>query len=355
HAGAFSGSAPGLLCAMREFADVTAYDLMPLARDPRLAGARLRATAEARRVGAGTPWTKTFAWPKAVQRHVTRKGLMSPELPVLIVQSMPAIVPAPGVRYGVYTDRVGLEGTSDPDDPAGGSGEHRSRYTPGWLARERAMIAGAHRVYTMGHSTAEAVMRRYGVPEERVEVVGAGVNVPAEPLPLERELPGGPPALLFVGVEWERKGGPELIEAFGRLHATNPAWRLTLAGSRPAGTLPPGVTAVGRVPHEGMPEIYAAADAVVIPTHREPFGIALIEALTRGLPCVGTTVGNQRTIVSDAGLLVEPGDVDALTRALRRLDTDYIELRKRAHAHGAVLRRTMTWPYVARVIREGLA
>ncbi|UGQ10576.1 glycosyltransferase family 4 protein [Yinghuangia sp. ASG 101] len=377
HAGAFSGSAPGLLRALRELTDVTAYDLMPLARDPRLAGARVRATAEARLFGAGTPWTKTTAWPRAVQGHIARKGLLDSERPVLIVQSLPAIVPPAGVRYAVYTDRVGLEGTSgisgvapapgppsppaprsgpspDPDDPAGGSGAHRSRYTPGWLDRERAMIAGAHRIYVMGHSTADAVVRRYGVPGERVEVVGAGVNVPADPPAAERRLPDGPPALLFVGVEWERKGGPELIEAFVRVHAENPAWRLTLAGGAPAGALPPGVTAVGRVPHDRMPELYARADALVIPTHREPFGIALVEAISRGLPCVGTTVGNQRTIVADAGILVEPGDVDALTRALRGLDSDYPGLRRRAEARGAVLRDTMTWPHVARTIWEGL-
>lgn len=373
HAGTFSGSAPGLLGAMRELTDVTAYDLMPLARDPRLAGARLRATAEARLFGSGTPWTKTTAWPRAVQGHIARKGLLRPDRPVLIVQSLPVIVPPTGVRYAVYTDRVGLEGTSGlsgvapapgppspgapaADDPAGGSGAHRSRYTPGWLDRERAMIARAHRIHVMGQSTAEAVVRRYGVADDRVVVVGAGVNVPADDLRgTRRELPQGPPALLFVGVEWERKGGPELIEAFGRLHAENPAWRLTLVGSAPADPLPPGVTSAGRVPHDRMPELYAQADAVVIPTHREPFGIALVEAISRGLPCVGTTVGNQRTIVADAGILVPPGDVDALTRALRGLDTDYADLRRRAEAHGAVLRDTMTWPHVARTIWEGLA
>ncbi|WP_436774658.1 glycosyltransferase family 4 protein [Yinghuangia sp. YIM S09857] len=358
HAGTFSGSAPGLLRAMRALTEVTAYDLMPLAREPRLAGARVRAMAEARLTGAGTPWTKTTAWPVAIQRHVARKGLLARERPVLVVQSLPAIVPPPGVRYGVYTDRVGLEGTAGGDEPAGGSGEHRSRYTPGWLARERAMIGGACRVFVMGQSTADAVVERYGVPEERVLVVGAGVNVPADEGPFVdgcSKLPDGPPKLLFVGVEWERKGGPELLAAFRRVHAEDPAWRLVLAGSAPEGELPPGVEYVGRVPHDRMPELYAGADALVIPTHREPFGIALVEALTRGMPCVGTTVGNQRTIVADAGILVEPGDVDGLTRALRALHTDYVELRKRAETHGSVLRTTMTWPHVARTIWHALA
>ncbi|MGW0662225.1 glycosyltransferase family 4 protein [Streptodolium elevatio] len=355
HAGAFSGSAPGLLAAMRELTDVTAYDLMPLAREPRLAGARVRAMAEARRSGGGTPWTKTAAWPVAIQRHVARRGLLTPERPLLVVQSLPALVPPSGVRYGVYTDRVGLEGTAGSEDPAGGSGEHRSRYTAGWLARERAMVAGAHRVYVMGQSTADAVTARYGVPDDRVVVVGAGVNVPADKAPEHREPLAGPPKLLFVGVEWERKGGPELLDAFRRVHAEDPAWRLVLAGSAPDGPLPEGVEYAGRVPHGRMPELYAAADALVIPTHREPFGIALVEALTRGLPCVGTTVGNQRTIVADAGILVDPGDVDGLTRALRTLRTDHADLRKRAEAHGAVLRTTMTWPHVARTIWEGLS
>lgn len=354
HSGAFSGSAPRLLTALRELTDVTALDVMPLAREPRLAGARIRATVEARRAGVGVPWSKTAAWPLGVQRYVTRRALLTRDRPVLIVQSLPAILPPEGVKYAVYTDRVGLEGTAGADDVPGGTGAYRSRYTDGWLDRERRMLAGAHKVFVMGPSTAEVLASRYDLDPERIAVVGAGVNVPAPPAaPPARGL-DGPPRLLFVGTQWELKGGPELLEAFARLYADDPRWTLTLAGSAPSGPLPPGVTAAGRVPHGRMPELYDAADVLVIPTHREAYGIALVEALTRGLPCVGTTVGNQPAIVEDAGVLVPPGDSDALHTALRTVRADYAALRERAAKRGDVLRPTMTWPHVARTIWEAL-
>ncbi|MCF2529737.1 glycosyltransferase family 4 protein [Yinghuangia soli] len=362
HAGAFSGSATGLLAALRADSSVpgvVACDLMPLAREPRLAAARLRATAEARRAGPGTPWAKTAAWPTGIQRYVTRRGLFDGDRPVLIVQSLPALVPPGDVRYAVYTDRVGLEGTTGAADTPGGTGAYRSRYTEGWLDRERRMLAGAHRVFVMGQSTADVLADRYGIPADRIAVVGAGVNVPAPDTdpdlqPLSPRDPAAPPRLLFVGTQWELKGGPELLQAFARLHADDARWNLVLAGSAPDGRLPAGVTSAGRVPHRDMPGLYAGVDALVIPTHREAYGIALVEALTRGLPCVGTDVGNQRSIVEDAGLLVPPGDADALYDALRTLHTDYSDLRAKAGKRGAVLRPAMTWPHVARTIWEAL-
>ncbi|MEU0934026.1 glycosyltransferase family 4 protein [Embleya sp. NPDC005971] len=339
HVGAFSGSVPALRRALAERTAVEAHDLMPLARAPGLAGARLRAVREARRAGPGTPWTKTHAWTAALDRRARARGLLGPHRPVLIVQTLPALVPPAGVRYGVYTDRVGLEG-------AAVGGMHRSRFTDGWLARERRLLSGAHRVFVMGPSTADVLVTEYGLAADRVHVVGAGTNAgPAAADPGPRA--ADPPRLLFVGTQWELKGGPTLLEAFARLYARDPRRTLTLVGSGPDGPLPPGVRALGRVPHAAMGAAYDEADAVVIPTHMEAFGIALVEALTRGLPCVASTVGNQPWIVGDAGIAVPPGDVDALTEALTQLSADYPTFRTRALTRGVELRTTMTWPAVA--------
>jgi len=347
HVGAFSGSAPALRRALDARADVRAYDLMPLTRAPRLVGARLAAVREARKCGPGTPWTKTGAWSGAVDRHVRAKGLLGPDRPVLVVQTLPALVPAADVRYGVYTDRVGLEG-------AAVGGTHRARHTPKWLARERRLLLGAHRVFVMGPSTADVLVREYGLAADRVHVIGAGTNVdpPTEPRTTES---AHPPRLLFVGTQWELKGGPTLLEAFARLHAADPRHRLTLVGSGPPEPPPPGVTVLGRVPHAAMAAAYAAADAVVVPTHMEAFGIALVEGLTNGLPCVASTVGNQPWIIGDAGTTVPPGDADALAAALTRLTDAYPAFRERAIRRGAELRATMTWSAVADHIIEELA
>ena len=63
-----------------------------------------------------------------------------------------------------------------------------------------------------------------------------------------------------------------------------------------------------------MPEIYAAADLVVLPTHREGFPRALVEASAMGIPIVSTRIRGCREAVADGetGLLVPPGDGEAL-------------------------------------------
>jgi glycosyltransferase involved in cell wall biosynthesis len=71
----------------------------------------------------------------------------------------------------------------------------------------------------------------------------------------------------------------------------------------------------------------------------EAYGIALVEGLMKGLPCVCSDIGNQPWIVQDAGLAVPPGRVSS-----------YPALHRRALSRGEELRRTMSWEQVAAAI-----
>jgi glycosyltransferase involved in cell wall biosynthesis len=81
---------------------------------------------------------------------------------------------------------------------------------------------------------------------------------------------------------------------------------------------------LGRLPLEAVPQHIAEASIYCMPSKVEPFGIAVIEAARSGLPVVTTAVGGMlETVLPDrTGFLVEPGDVDALERALRTLLAD---------------------------------
>ena len=96
-----------------------------------------------------------------------------------------------------------------------------------------------------------------------------------------------------------------------------------------------------------MDSIYSRADAVVIPAHMEAFGISLVEALIKGLPCIGTTIGNQPWIIRGAGRCVEPGNVTEIESAITELLGDYAGFASRARARGSILSATMTWEKVA--------
>jgi len=99
------------------------------------------------------------------------------------------------------------------------------------------------------------------------------------------------------------------------------------------------VVFVGELEREPLDALYDAADVFVLPTWYEGYGMAVAEALARGLPVVSTATGAIADLVGEsAGILVPPGDDAALSRALRAIVSDSA-LRARL-AEGA--RRTRT-------------
>ncbi len=341
--GAFSGSALSLRDALSRRVAVSDFDLQRAARDPRLAFARAAAMRECRQARIEVAaWPKTGAWSRAMERWYNLVN-RAPAPVTVLVQSLPAFTDL-AAPYVVYTDRVGREG-------AAVGGRFRSRFTDAWLVRETACLQRAARIYTMGPSTAKVLTARYAVAAERVRVVAAGPNVPIGPM--------APPApqcrrLLFVGTQWELKGGPELFDAFAKLHAAHPETELTVVGVAPPPPWPAGVRVLGRVPHSAMFELYRRAHLVVVPTHMEAFGIALAEGLMAGVPGIGSTVGNQEWILGPGGKVVPPGDVDALLAALEQTLADYPAARDRARARGEVVRREFSWDHIAQVILDDL-
>ena len=159
----------------------------------------------------------------------------------------------------------------------------------------------------------------YGVPEDRVSVVGGGANF--EVLP---ELAGEPrePVVLFVGRDWTRKGGPRLIEAFRAVHARRPDVRLQIVGTDEAPRDEPGVEVFGTIEsRERLAELYARASVFCLPSRYDPYGLSISEAMAYGLPCVVTRVGALDEVVLDGetGVVIPPEDTDALVEAMLRL------------------------------------
>ena len=151
----------------------------------------------------------------------------------------------------------------------------------------------------------------------------------------------------------QRKGQLVLLDALSRL--MDVPWELDLVGSPERD---PGYSARVRaaVRKHGMEErvalkgelggaaleaAYEEADVFVLPSWYETYGMVLTEALARGLPVVTTTAGAiPGTVPEAARLAVEPGDVDALSDALKRILTDH-HLRGRLAGAAAALRDSL--------------
>ncbi len=180
-------------------------------------------------------------------------------------------------------------------------------------------------------ANSEAVRRRLmaeGI--EPVEVVRNGVPIqPARP-PL-----GFPPVIAFVGRLVREKGADILLRAFAKVQAQMPETRLLLVGDGPEGEylrrviadlgLSSQVSLLGHLPHEEVERVCAAAWVQAVPSRwAEPFGIVAAEALMRGTAVMASNSGGLAEVVQDGrtGLLVPPGDVNALAEALLRLFRD---------------------------------
>lgn len=189
-------------------------------------------------------------------------------------------------------------------------------------AWERRLYGGALHIFAQGRPHAESVVSFYGVQPERVSVVGGGANF--HPLPPLGSEPRGR-IVLFVGGEWQRKGGDVLLEAFERVHMQMPEARLQIVGTAEAPEGLPGVEVLGRIDdRERLADLYRHAAVFCLPSHFEPYGLSIAEAMVYGLPCVVTRVGALDEVVLDneTGLVVPPADPDALAGALERLLRD---------------------------------
>jgi len=161
----------------------------------------------------------------------------------------------------------------------------------------------------------------YGIDAARISVVPFGTDVGrwARPAP-KRD--GDPVRVLFVGGDFARKGGEILLQAFA---AVRDRCELHLLTKDPVGQSP-GVRVYRDIaPNSNeLQQLYAMADIFVLPTLADCSPIAAVEAMASGLPVVSSTVGGIPEIVrhGETGLLVPPGDVQALAVALDTLIED---------------------------------
>ncbi|WP_200171845.1 glycosyltransferase family 4 protein [Tomitella cavernea] len=169
----------------------------------------------------------------------------------------------------------------------------------------------------------------------------------------------GPPRLLYVGrLEYE-KGVQDAIAALPAIHDEHPGTTLTIAGE---GTqrqwladcaaehdVADAVRFLGRLDHAELLEQLHAADAAVLPSRYEPFGIVALEAAATGTPLVASTAGGLGEAVVDGrtGYSFAPSDPDDLAKAVCRSLEDPERTQDLARTAHVRLTTEFTWEHVA--------
>ena len=137
--------------------------------------------------------------------------------------------------------------------------------------------------------------------------------------------------LLFVGVDWERKGGDVAVETARLLNDGGIETRLRIVGSRPQGEMPPFVDALGFIDKSSdsgkqkLVELFRDADCFVLPTRAEAAGIVFSEASSFGLPSVTYATGGVTDYVRTGinGICIEPnGSAEQFAEAIEKLIAD---------------------------------
>ena len=174
-----------------------------------------------------------------------------------------------------------------------------------------------------------------------------------------RHAPDGAPLLVHFGRLEYQKGAQDLIAALPRIRRAHPGTRLLIAGTGSAADMLADaarrhrvlrcVRFLGRVPDGELPALLAAADAVVLPSRYEPFGIVALEAAATGAALVTSTAGGLGEVVRDGetGVSFPPGDVPALAAAVTGVLADPAAARGRARAAAARLRTDFDWARIA--------
>lgn len=222
-----------------------------------------------------------------------------------------------------------------------------------WRERQRRVYIRSACCCASSSWAADSIRDDYGIAPDKIHVVGFGRNF--EPPSVDRDW--SVPRFLFVGVEWERKRGPAVLDALAKVQAQHPDATLDVVGEHPPLDAP-GVTGHGRLAlgspedRERLVALLSHATCLVLPSTFEAFGIAYVDAGAAAVPSIGTTVGGAADAIGEGGVLVAPDDQPALVAAMLELaDPDTARLLgKRAFAHSALF----TWKNVAERILRAL-
>lgn len=224
-----------------------------------------------------------------------------------------------------------------------------------WRGRQLHNYRHARACCLASEWAARSVREDYGIDPAKVHTVGFGRNS-ARREALERDW--SVPRFVFIGIDWERKQGPAVLDSFAAVRRIHPEARLDLIGDHPPVDAP-GVTDHGRLAlgsEQGRrehAEVLARATCLVLPSKFEPFGIAYVDAAAVGVPSIGTANGGAADAIGDGGVLIDPADLQGLSRAMVELSEPNRarELGQRAFAHSA----GFSWEDVAERILSSMS
>ncbi|MDT5092768.1 MAG: glycogen synthase [Mycobacterium sp.] len=300
--------------------------------------------------------TDMMAWALAMGHAMTRAGLSAAFAPD-VIHAHDWLVAHPAVALSEFYD-VPLVSTMHATEAGrhggwiGGAVSRQVHALESWLAR----LSDA--LITCSASMQDEITTLFGPNLSDISVIRNGIDSTRWPFAMRRKHDGPPRLLHFGRLEYE-KGIHDLIAALPRIRRTHPGTTLTIAGE---GTqldwlidearrhrVLKATKFVGHLEHADLIAALHDTDAVVLPSHYEPFGIVGLEAAAAGAPLVTSTVGGlgEAVVNGETGMSFAPGDIAGLAVAVRRVIDDPVGAQQRAIAARERLTSDFDWATVA--------
>ena len=268
--------------------------------------------------------TDMMAWTLAMGHAMIRAGLVLNDWRPDVVHAHDWLVAHPAVALAQFFD-VPLVSTIHATEAGRHSGWVSGTVSRQVHALESWLVRESDSLITCSASMRDEISTLFGPELAEISVIRNGIDTGGWPFAMRRAR-SGPAELLYFGrLEYE-KGVHDAITALPRIRRTHPGTTLTIAGD---GTQLDFLTEqarkhkvlratnfVGRVNHSQLLVLLHRADAAVLPSHYEPFGIVALEAAAAGAPLVTSTAGGLGEAVIDGvtGLSHPPNDVAGAVR-----------------------------------------
>jgi glycosyltransferase involved in cell wall biosynthesis len=248
----------------------------------------------------------------------------------------------------------------EPESVMPGMSNHLNRWVPHSVAQADAVIA-------VSEATCRDLIELYQTPPAKIKILYHGVTSNFRPVTDPRQLHevrqkyglGQRPFILSLGTVQPRKNYQRLIQALGQVGgeiglviAGGKGWTYEniLAEVDKQG-LQGRVHFPGFVAEADLPALYSAATIFVYPSLYEGFGLPALEAMACGLPVIASNQSSLPEVVGKAGLLVNPGEVEAIAAAISRLLEDEA-LRQALSSAGLARAAEFTWARMASQLVE---
>ncbi len=249
----------------------------------------------------------------------------------------------------VYTDHTNKANLSYQDS----NPEQYIRSTD-WITKcEQKLFNEAKLIFTFGSLVRNSLINQYNISGDKVITTYAGSNVFNNSSEnIEKMFTKN---ILFVGVDWERKGGPILMDVFEKVLIKHPDATLTIVGCAPKGLKIQNCKIVGKIPVEEIWKYYSSASIFCMPTLREPFGVVFVEAMKYKLPIISNNIGALPDLVINDfnGYLVD-NNIEGYAKAICKLLDTPEKCIKMGQNGYELAKEKFTWEKVGKTLKDNI-